>query len=49
VKRGLVSGRVQCRREILRTDRKPQEKELLRRTQEAEYRTEKINSLVYVV
>jgi hypothetical protein len=32
--------------EILRTDRIPQERELLRRTQEPEYRTEKIKSLV---
>jgi hypothetical protein len=30
-------------------DRIPQEKESLRRIQEAEYRTEKIKSLVYVV
>jgi hypothetical protein len=34
--------------EILRTDRTPQEKELLR-IQEPEYRTEKMTSLVYVV
>jgi hypothetical protein len=32
--------------EILRTDRIPQEKELLRRIQEPKYRTEKIKSLV---
>jgi hypothetical protein len=32
--------------EILRTDRISQEKELLRRIQELEYRTEKITSLV---
>jgi hypothetical protein len=30
-------------------DRIPQEKGLLKRIQEPEYRTEKINSLVYVV
>jgi hypothetical protein len=34
--------------DILRTDRIPQEKELLRRIQEPEYKTEKIKSLVYV-
>jgi hypothetical protein len=35
--------------EILRTDRIPQGKGSLRRTQEREHRTEKITSLVYVV
>jgi hypothetical protein len=35
--------------EILRTDRIRQEKELPRRIQEPEHRTEKIKSLVYVV
>jgi hypothetical protein len=35
--------------EILRTDRTPQEKKLLRKMQEPEHGTEKITSLVYVV
>jgi hypothetical protein len=35
--------------EILRTDRIPQEKGLLKRIQEPEYRPEKINSLVQAV
>jgi hypothetical protein len=48
-KEGLVYGTVQCRRQLLRRDTIPQEKKLLRRTQEPEYRTEKIKSLVYVV
>jgi hypothetical protein len=35
--------------EILRTDRIPQEKGLLRKNQEPEHRTERIKSLVYVM
>jgi hypothetical protein len=34
---------------VKKTERIPQEKELLRRVQELEYRTEKIKCLVYVV
>jgi hypothetical protein len=35
--------------EVLRTDRIPRERGLLRRIQETEYRTEKITFLIYVV
>jgi hypothetical protein len=45
----LVYGTVQRRRQILRTHRILQEKELLRRIQEPEYRTAKKKSLVYVL
>jgi hypothetical protein len=48
VKRGIHSL-VQSRRQIVRTDRIPQERGSLRRIQEPECRTEKIKSLVYVV
>jgi hypothetical protein len=39
---GFVYMAVQCRRQILRTDRIPQEKELLRTTLEPEQRTGRI-------